>query len=234
MRNKQWYVFGEIREIFTEMGGKGSGNWAHRGRPGKVGGSTSRGGGAKIPPTNSTISIDETLFTETRVVRIKWATEHLPQEHCDAIDIIYQDSLGKDIMGEANKYGIITMNRDETWTKGDIQHEVGHAVFYHNKRTESGRLGMGVYERRFKRYYRSKAKESGTTLMGLKRKSADYQTRGKALKGFPTAYSMIDEHELFAESYELFVRSPRTLQKRAPDIYNYMRDEVFEGVEYTK
>lgn len=34
-----WNIFGEIREILVEMGGKGSGHWRHRGRKGKRGGS---------------------------------------------------------------------------------------------------------------------------------------------------------------------------------------------------
>ncbi len=35
-----------LRGEFVRMGGKGSGNWAHRGRPGKVGGSAPRGAAA--------------------------------------------------------------------------------------------------------------------------------------------------------------------------------------------
>lgn len=43
---KKWDILEEVKEVLTEMGGPGSGNWGHRGRKGKRGGSVpSRAGG---------------------------------------------------------------------------------------------------------------------------------------------------------------------------------------------
>lgn len=43
---------------------------------------------------------------------------------------------------------------------------------------------------------------------------------------------MTNSRELFAETYMMYVKSPFVLKTRSLDLYDYMKDEVFDGVVY--
>lgn len=173
-----------------------------------------------------TVRIWNEAFTEEQIVIIDVATMDLPQVHCDAVSYIDQGTLGNDVMGECtNQYNIITMNSEEAWDVEDVQHEIGHAVL--NR--------YGAHPRsKFAQYYNNLADSMGTTGEKLEAQAKRLDTPMYRHPRFPTAYSMVDPEELFAESYALFVSAPRTLQKRCPDLYNYMRDKIFDGIEYIR
>ena len=225
------------------MGGKGSGNWGHKGRPGKRGGSAPKGSAAaikKTPPTDSAFSEDQVYernFTKGQLTRIRKEAKILPQEHLDTVSTIDQDYIGEGYAAECTRHNSIIMARvgdSAQWRAGDLTHEIGHAVSNHKKRYRI--IGaLDKPHRVFNRFYRDLAEKAGFNNSRAMEKH--YVRRGiksKFYKGFPSRYAMSHSNELFAESYMMYVRSPRTLSKRNPDIYSYMRDEVFEGIEYTK
>lgn len=50
--------------------------------------------------------------------------------------------------------------------------------------------------------------------------------------GMPTMYAATSPIEGFAESYLLYVTHPRYLRARNRNVYNFMRDNIFHGIEY--
>lgn len=217
----------------TEMGSKRSGHWKHRGRPGKRGGSA-KGGAAPIrksPPTNSTFG--EGIVEGPSIRTVEKATRNLPQEHLDTVASIRYERLGSFTSAQCFPDGSIELSESGGVKTGDLIHEIGHAVLFHDKRYGII-LDPNKHDRVFRRIYKEKAQAAGYKF-GKELETA--YTKGKIkrkVRGFPSGYSMSNPHELFAESYELFVRSPKSLQRRAPEIYNYMRDNVFNGIEYTE
>lgn len=71
----------------------------------------------------------------------------------------------------------------------------------------------------------------GYNLRGTTRLKAFY-AQAKLHNLFPTPYSRTSETELFAECYQLYIREPDRLLKVFPAMYNFLRDDVFSGVEY--
>lgn len=247
---------------WEEMGGPGSGHWRHAGRKGKKGGSapskgktlqfkpvpigqrgvrtfgTGRGAFLSKPPpmrertgtqspTDSTVKIDKRSLTAQEQQHIANTVRALPQEHLDLVRVINQRDLGRNLGGECSVDREITLNKSQGTTmydSGTIIHEIGHAVMYH----KGGRTS--AHAKQFETYYKEKVKSSG-----LPKRQVAAMARGtfaKPVKGFPSGYSMFNSEELFAESYLMYTKSPGILSQRAPDLYNYMRDSVFGGVEY--
>lgn len=225
---------------YVAMGGPGSGHYRHAGRPGKKGGSAPSKG--KAPPTNSSIPSSKILATVTGEDRkvVKEAISILPQEHADTI---WSIQLGNTANASATcQVGAITLSDlgttgNRIWNKASVIHEIGHAVM----NADTQKL-LEWESKRHNEYFESLYKEAARSLgLGLspdsfKREMQYRENRNRYFrdKFFPSSYSMTNHHEFFAESYLMFVKSPKVLQERHPHIYNYMRDEVFDGVEYTK
>lgn len=51
--------------------------------------------------------------------------------------------------------------------------------------------------------------------------------------GFVSAYAQKDKYEDFAETYRTYIRNPELLQFMNEDKYTFMRDNVFDGREYS-
>ena len=180
---------------YIAMGGKGSGHWRHRGRPGKVGGSAPRAISTRL----SKRQLNSNLSKE-RLALIDKATSNLPQEHLDAVWEIREFPFGP---GGANakcdRSGGIVLNSDREQTEGTIIHEIVHAVQHAS--------GFGYEDRpdhmhNFWALYREKVGHLVSLVDGeyehWEEKVSEARIR---YKGFPTAYSQRSYEELFAESY---------------------------------
>jgi len=245
----------QIIDNYIELGGPGSGNWGHAGRKGKRGGSLPRSramsrrtgkdwrkrqAAAKriaakghTPPTDSAMHEDRlhSSLTEKDKGVIRRAVANLPQEHLDKVYGIEKRHIpgaegrcrGNYIELNSETYG--AHNR-RIWHKATVVHEIGHVVQNHNSQ-----YGDRRYVEDFGKFYREKKGRVGIHPSALR---AEATKAGGPRKGFPSRYSQKDHKELFAESYQMYTSAPKTLQKRAPEIYEYMRDDVFGGVEYIK
>jgi len=229
------YIFIAIQS----KGGPGSGNWGHRGIPGKVGGSSPRGVAtsySQISESKRTLSsIKGPLAYEISMVypdghpdyaiasdkdlvafrlkldsslgdagirHIKGIAEALPANHLDTISSISQHTL--DVVGGAGAYSISIKSIQlavsdngltKYWTGNTVEHEIGHAV----------ELSRPAILNDVSQLYDGMVK-SGVEV-GL---------------GFPTKYSTKNFHELFAESYHLFISNPIKLKQASPDMYDIM------------
>jgi hypothetical protein len=225
----------QIIDRYIEMGGPGSGNWGHAGRKGKRGGSAPRStaGVRKAPPTGSAVEearLHYSLSEKDKGV-IRRAVQNLPQDHLDKVHGIASVYLDSNVEGVCKDTYIDmnarTRNNRRIWNKASVVHEVGHAVQHYNML-----YGDKHYGRDFVTLYKEKAGRAGVHPAKLKREAVKYE-RGPR-PGFPSRYSQKNSRELFAEGYQMYTSAPRTLQKRAPDIYDYMRNNVFDRVEYTE
>lgn len=221
----------EIRKSEVEKGGPGSGHFGHKGRKGKKGGSLPSKAGGRV--AKGVIAFPGEPFRgaatpEERAI-IGEAISRLPQEHIDVVEKIdvypYMSSVGGYLPG----FGTITLDRTKTpsgeevrrvWGKHVITHEIGHAVA--DKLGHNSKVGA-LYSRLLKRHGVTQS-EVNKNYEKWKKEGTRNQNR---LAGFPTAYSMINQHEFFADSYALYVSAPRFLQHQAPEIYDYMEKEVF-------
>ena len=183
-------------------------------------------GGGKAPPTDSKFGkgVVKGGFGK-RQDEITHIASSLPQDHLDAVR-----SIGKSYMPNARgscKYRHIKLSThpESEWSPETLVHEIGHALL--ERDTKKGKI-----YRHFADYYDKMI----VTLGGLDdpwvlQDMIDNQQRAP---GFPSIYSQSNIHELFSESYTIYVQSPKALQDRAMDLYEYMRDNVFDGVEYTE
>lgn len=225
--------------ILRFKGGPGSGHHGHRGRPGKRGGSLPGKGGKRTPPTDSSFTYGQISpdFKKSDVSFIKRAVKNIPQEHLDMVKSI-EPHYTADISASGMHYrGHISLEYMRTrggrdsklWSKGTVRHEIGHAVMHH---METYGSGASAFRSKVRGVWRRLVDESGSSKREIQQKSKTW--RGRPAKGFPTLYAGRNVQELFAESYEMYIRNPQTLLKRSPIMYEFMRDEVFGGVEYIK
>lgn len=190
-------------------------------------------GRGKAPPTNSRFKegvVRGKTFSARELDIVREDTRILPQSHLDTVRNLRQGvCIGNNRGGECSEYGYITLSQEEiggkkSWESGTITHEVGHAVSFANRSHLDS----------FKAIYQEK--QEALTIgkkWGVEVIIEAVQARQR-VNGFPSWYSQVNPAELFAESYKMYVRSPKALQDRAPDLYSYMRDEIFDGVEYTE
>jgi len=251
-------VIESLEGRFTEMGSETSGHYGHAGRPGQRGGSAPSSGTGELQfrpisqkdwgaiggfsskpststqrvgmvnrPTGSSVNIARGKFTPSEQSMVENAVSKLPQDHLDAVRSITQGDLGRNLGAEASVDRVITMNKyagRTMYDAGTVVHEVGHAVMYRDG------WKTGPHAKHFKEHYKKLVKTSG-----MPERQVAAMARGpfaKPTKGFPSGYSMFNSDELFAESYVMYVNSPGVLSQRSPDLYSYMRDSVFGGIEY--
>ena len=221
---------------YVTKGGKGSGHWGHKGRPGKRGGSAARGAVApvkKLPPTDSKIDANRLGYNLSEKDKgvIRRAIKNLPQDHINKISGIEERYL-PGTAGQCAEWTYVQLNSQKiydrrAWNKGVVVHEIGHVVQHYNER-----YGNSRYKDDFRKFYREKAGRVRVSRKALRKEAQNFARAPRA--GFPSTYSQSNYKELFAESYQMFTSAPKTLQKRSPEIYDYMKDEVFGGVEYMK
>jgi hypothetical protein len=239
-------------------GGPGSGHHGHAGRPGHRGGSASgsvaaslRTGRAaaerrgykpeppkpkhKAPPTDSVIKSEVAMYGDKRAEgRVRGYCKVLPQRHLDTVAAIYaSDPQGRNVAGTCDQRGTIRLMQERNfnyWDKGTVIHEVGHAVLFETGKYNNLRSNVGTLYRELL----TNAGFSGSRDATRYYQESRIKSGVRAKKGFPSTYSMTSRDELFAESYSMYVRKPAALQKRSPEMYELLRDQVFDGVEYVK
>lgn len=187
----------------------------------------------KPPPENSQLDvIDKKSFSPQEQEYLADAVKSLPQEHLNMVREIIQEDLGTTLGGECGIDRRISMNKHQGtkyYDSGTITHEIGHAVMY-----ESGSPHKeGSHTQHFRQlYYEKLNAEKELKKLPMRAQAAALMSGQTAPSKFPTAYARTNHEELFAESYMLYVKSPAKLYQSDPGIYNYMRDNVFGGVEY--
>jgi len=124
-----------------------------------------------------------------------------------------------------------TNNRWKQWgNKTTVIHEVGHGV-YNSFRVLSTR-GRGAMRRgRSQRWigtekerYRLRREIDGMYKKALRRASGHR---------FPTSYAKTNASEFFCESYAHYVTKPGSLRRTNRPMYDFLRDNIFKGMEYT-
>lgn len=161
----------------------------------------------------------------------------LPQAHLDTIATItelHRVDVGK-ILGESvgpgfsvagiqqSKGGVsgyVVLTRDG-WNKRVLTHEVAHSVHF----AIQGKSYAKYNDAFGSRMARFKIDRKNTTFFN--------EVTGGTRKAI-SKYAKTNALEFFAESYENYVHSPGKLKKRDSEVYAYMRDEIFGGVEYGK
>ncbi len=171
------------------------------------------------------------------------AIKRLPQEHVDSVRSIetqtvsqadreYGAGWGSNVAGWMQRSGRMGLMHTDTgvrrWDKKAVVHEVGHGVFTsmmsfmggRTKRQESARRFLGTPDDRKgkrnrinKEYKRAKA--------------------GKKGAGFVTGYSRKNYEEFFCESYTYYVTRPGRLYATNKSMYNFLKSDVFGGMEYS-
>lgn len=145
----------------------------------------------------------------------------LPNEHLDNCREIRYVPLAAAAHGTAISGSFIPVYREifvysnPTSLRGvddllnTLVHEIGHNVHY-NIRRDSFDLDV--------------------TWAALHRES--FKSAGDTGLGFVSTYAQTNKFEDFAETYMAYVRAPEVLIYYNPDKYEFMKQEIFNGLEY--
>jgi len=141
------------------------------------------------------------------IIRVAILT--VPASHLSAVTELDEMDMmdAVDYVGTTYIGGLIELNRVKLSSHA-IKHEIGHAVLFKNSlkvQTVDDPVASGEWEKSAEDVYVALAKAGGDVG-----------------SGFPTAYSLTDPRELFAESYALFIDNPAKLKLTAPEMYDVM------------
>lgn len=185
--------------------------------------------------------------TNRELAVAKSAARRLPQEHVDSVYSIESQTIsaanrkygagwGDNVaawMAPSGRMGLIYDDRMGTsarrvWNKRSVVHEVGHGV-YTSMTSFVGRTRRQAGARQF---YGDNIDSHTKKVVRINKeyKAAKAKKKGS---GFVTGYSRKDKQEFFCENYSYYVTKPGKLYQTNKSMYNFLKTEVFGGMEYS-